>query len=221
MESIDDKYIQVFDDALPSEYCEKIINMFETEKMSNKDSGKIFLEGESSVSELKQSLDFVMTYRSQDDLDSNYINNDWNEVTDYLLRNATDYQVKYTDRLKELGLDEFCKHADCFIYENSLLPRRFTFPQIQKTSIGEKFDWHSDYHTDRLCSFIYYFNDVEGGGETEFRGDKVIEPKRSRLVVFPSGWNYIHRGNPVLAGSKYIATCFSLYTPSVSSHDAD
>ena len=70
---------------------------------------------------------------------------------------------------------------------------------------------------------VYYFNDVEEGGETEFRGDKVIEPKQSRLVIFPSGWNYIHRGNPVLAGSKYIATCFSLYTPtpSVSSHDAD
>ena len=208
-----DNYIQVFDHALPSDFCKKIIGMFDREKITNKKSGTVYVEGESKVTNLKQSLDFVMFPRSEEDLES-FNNKDWNIMMEYLMSNATDYQVKYIERLKGLGLDEYCKHSESFIYENILYPRTFTFPQIQKTSVGEKFDWHIDYYSDnRLCTFIYYLNDVEEGGSTEFRNDKVIEAKEGRLVVFPSGWNYIHRGTAVLAGSKYVVTCFSVYAP--------
>jgi hypothetical protein len=207
-----DNYIQVFDHALPSDFCKKIIGMFDREKITNKKSGTVYVEGKSEVTNLKQSLDFVMCPRSEEDLES-FNNKDWNNMMEYLMSNSTDYQVKYIERLKGLGLDEYCKHSECFIYENILYPRTFSFPQIQKTSVGEKFDWHSDYYSNRLCTFIYYLNDVEDGGSTEFRNDKVIEAKEGRLVVFPSGWNYIHRGTAVLAGSKYVVTCFSVYAP--------
>ena len=205
-----DNYIQVFDHALPSDFCKKMIGMFDREMTKVLCLGykKYWnVEGESEVTNLKQqSLDPVK-----------FNNKDWNIMMEYLMSKATDNQVKYIERLKGLGLDEYCKHSESFIYENILYPRTFTFPQIQKTSVGEKFDWHIDYYSDnRLCTFIYYLNDVEEGGSTEFRNDKVIEAKEGRLVVFPSGWNYIHRGTTVLAGSKYVLTCYSVYAPKVT-----
>lgn len=84
---------------------------------------------------------------------------------------------------------------------------------IQKYNVNEGFyHWHSDFINNkhkinliRLLSFIWYLNDVTDGGETEFLKGK-IKPRAGKLIIFPSSWNYYHKGNMPLSNDKYIIT---------------
>ena len=56
-----------------------------------------------------------------------------------------------------------------------------------------------------------YLNDVKEGGETEFlHFSKRVKPKTGRIVIWPAGFPYVHRGNPPLSGEKYILTSWML-----------
>jgi hypothetical protein len=84
--------------------------------------------------------------------------------------------------------------------------------KIQKSMPGEGYNvFH--YETDglrdsrRILVFLLYLNEVEEGGETEFRYLKVrYKPKSNRLILFPAGFTHTHRGLPPLSNDKYIAT---------------
>jgi hypothetical protein len=74
--------------------------------------------------------------------------------------------------------------------------------------------WHYENYSgepsmkDREMAFMWYLNDVSGGGETEFRFQKrKIEPKVGLAAIFPAFWTHTHRGNPPSKGQvKYIIT---------------
>jgi hypothetical protein len=59
---------------------------------------------------------------------------------------------------------------------------------------------------------MVYLNDVEEGGETEFlyQGLK-IKPEKGTLVVWPSSYTHVHRGNPPYSNDKYIITGWGQY----------
>lgn len=84
--------------------------------------------------------------------------------------------------------------------------------RIQKTLPGEGYHvWHFEScgadKAQRITAWMIYLNDVDEGGETEFLYQhKRIEPKAGRLVVWPTAYTHIHRGNPPLKGEKYILT---------------
>lgn len=81
---------------------------------------------------------------------------------------------------------------------------------VQKTKANEGFyHWHCDNgRTEhRVLTFIWYLNTVDKGGETEFyyQGKK-IKPEAGKLLIFPSFWTHLHRGNMPLSCDKYIVT---------------
>jgi len=84
--------------------------------------------------------------------------------------------------------------------------------RLQKTKISQGYHmWHSDGAAratcDRILGIILYLNDVKEGGETEFLYQKLrIKPKQGTLIIFPTSFQYVHRGNPPLSGDKYILT---------------
>ena len=84
--------------------------------------------------------------------------------------------------------------------------------KAQKTTIGGGYHtWHYESFNrgtcNRVLAFIFYLNDVEEGGETEFLYyPKRVKPQTGRLLVFPCGFPHTHRGNPPLSGDKYILT---------------
>lgn len=84
--------------------------------------------------------------------------------------------------------------------------------KIQKTKPSEGYHiWHAEkdgiQNSYRILSFILYLNDIKKGGETEFLYQRErIEAKRNRLVLFPSAFTHVHRGNPPLEEDKYIFT---------------
>ena len=73
--------------------------------------------------------------------------------------------------------------------------------------------WHSEDNsvmaTRRVLVNMMYLNDVDEGGETEFLYQSMrVQPKKGRVVIWPSGFTHTHRGNPPLTGEKYIATAW-------------
>ena len=64
----------------------------------------------------------------------------------------------------------------------------------------------------RAAVYSVYLNDVEEGGETEFlHFSKRVKPKAGRIVIWPSSFPYLHRGNPHLSGEKYILTSWLVF----------
>ena len=97
------------------------------------------------------------------------------------------------------------------------VPFHFTCLKIQKTLPTEGYHvWHIEHgkgfdNEARAFVFSIYLNDVEDGGETEFlHFSKRVKPKTGRIVIWPAGFPYVHRGNPPLSGEKYILTSWMM-----------
>ena len=64
-----------------------------------------------------------------------------------------------------------------------------------------------------MLVWTVYLNDIDKGGETEFLyQSERIKAKKGRVVFFPANWTHIHRGNPPLSETKYIATGWYNFT---------
>ncbi|WP_252728259.1 2OG-Fe(II) oxygenase [Alteromonas sp. C1M14] len=80
--------------------------------------------------------------------------------------------------------------------------------------------WHSEVYPQlphnealhRVLLFMFYLNDVEEGGETEFYyQQQCIQPKVGRMVIAPAGFTHTHRGNVPVSNDKYILTSWMLF----------
>lgn len=58
----------------------------------------------------------------------------------------------------------------------------------------------------RILTYIWYLNNVEIGGETEFGGNVKIKPETGKLVLFPASWTFPHCGLMPIDNDKYIVT---------------
>ncbi len=68
---------------------------------------------------------------------------------------------------------------------------------------------HSDFNPHnfakiRLFTYIWYLNDVNEGGETEFIDGTKIKSETGKLIFFPATWPYVHIGNMPISNDKYI-----------------
>jgi prolyl 4-hydroxylase len=66
--------------------------------------------------------------------------------------------------------------------------------------------------SNRYLVFLWYLNDVEQGGETEFCDlDIKVTPRTGRLLMFPPYWMYQHAGRPPISGDKYILSTYLMF----------
>ena len=64
----------------------------------------------------------------------------------------------------------------------------------------------------RFLVLFVYLNDVEEGGGTEFPDlDLTISPVCGTMLLFPSTWTYLHRGNTPISNDKYILGSYLHY----------
>ena len=50
-------------------------------------------------------------------------------------------------------------------------------------------------------------NDVEEGGELEFLHQNLrFKPRKGDFLIWPAHFTHMHRGNPPISNTKYIAT---------------
>lgn len=95
---------------------------------------------------------------------------------------------------------------------NDAAKHRIRSMKLQKTLTGEGYHvWHfesdSPERADRICAWGIYLNTVDQGGETEFLYQGIRIPAvQGTLALWPAGYTHTHRGNPPLAGEKYLLT---------------
>lgn len=80
--------------------------------------------------------------------------------------------------------------------------------------------WHSEVYPQlghnealhRVVLFMFYLNDVEEGGETEFfYQQRKLKPVKGSMVIAPAYFTHTHRGNMPKSNDKYILTSWVLF----------
>ena len=199
-------FIMVFPDAVSSVYCEKLMERFEFfKKTRGEGRGKIWdrQTQERSTSKLEKEDE---TYFLGGDGGNHLPPMPGDDVL-----YATDsFLLEELTRIVWHCYDQYAKEFAII----STLERHFISPavRIQKTQPGGGYHiWHTDngnmYTSRRIIVLNLYLNTVEEGGETEFLyQNKRVSAEQGTMLLFPASWTHVHRGNPPLAGNKYIAT---------------
>jgi|TARA_B100000902_G_scaffold370633_1_gene395907 hypothetical protein len=182
-------FIGVYDNYITEEECNKAIKIYEDENRFNHTLNR--LRGENISILKKQDQQF---FASPNNIDV------WWEAVKPMMVN---FDIAWNHYLKHTGGDD--------AYDGG--PFHFTTLKIQKTLPTEGYHvWHIEHgkgldYGSRAFVFSIYLNDVEEGGETEFlHFSKRVKPKKGRIVIWPSAFPYLHRGNSPLSGEKYILT---------------
>lgn len=80
--------------------------------------------------------------------------------------------------------------------------------------------WHSEVYPEkgpndglhRILLFMFYLNDVEEGGCTDFHyQNRSIQPKAGTMVIAPAYFTHTHRGAVPISNDKYILTSWVLF----------
>jgi len=185
-----DRFVGVFDGFIPEDYCDRVINYFES--ASSAGFGYNRMEDERISKHMK---DDVAVYATAEKLISELpLRGLTNEFADKFWKEC------YSAYVQQFSvLHEHDKHA-IFDYK------------IQKTAIGGGYHiWHcedcSREQCGRILVWMLYLNDVEEGGETEFLYLPMrVKPKKGRVVIWPAGFTHTHRGNPPISNEKYVVT---------------
>lgn len=184
-----ENFIGIFDDVLAPHECQPIINYFENLRSLNLVYTRQQLnDGAPHVKQDETAFPFqhdtILTYKKNPVLET-FLHKFWACYQQY----ASTYSV----------LSESETHGINAI-------------RIQKTLPGQGYHhWHyessSSSVSSRLIAWSLYLNDIEHGGETEFLYlHKRVSAKAGRLLIWPAAFTHAHRGNPPLAGTKYLLT---------------
>ena len=180
-------FIGVYDNYITEEECNKAIKLFEDQNKFNNTLNRIDFE-QAPVTQ-KQDQQYFAGAKD--------IGIWWEDLKSLIVN----FDMAWNHYIKNTGADT--------AYDSFL----FTDMKIQKTLPTEGYHvWHIEHgkgfsNEPRAFVFSVYLNDVKEGGETEFlHFSKRVQPKAGRIVIWPAGFPYLHRGNPPLAGEKYILT---------------
>ena len=187
-----DNFIGIYDNYILPEECDKAIKLFEDQNKFNNTVNRIAFEKASVLQ--KQDQQFFAASGNMDLW--------WEEVKTMMIN----FDLAWSHYIKNTGGDNAYG-----------VPFYFTALKIQKTLPTEGYHvWHLEHgkgfdNEPRAFVFSIYLNDVEEGGETEFlHFSKRVKPKKGRIVIWPAGFPYVHRGNSPLSGEKYILTSWMM-----------
>jgi len=188
-----DNFIGVYDNYITKEECNRAIKLYEDENKLKKTINRVVVE-KASILEKKDTQYFAQSYN---------LEVWWSELKTMIFN----YGMAWKHYDKNIGAAAAYGNIDF----------QLTSLKIQKTLPTEGYHlWHVEHgqgFVNEPRAFVYsiYLNDIEEGGETEFlHFSKRVKPKAGRIVIWPAGFPYLHRGNPPLSGEKYILTSWML-----------
>lgn len=176
------EFIEVYEDALQSNTCKTLIDIFE----NNKD------KQERIENDKKPNF-------TQFNFTKN-LTKDYEKIHNQVIKTVLSYKEKYYTMID----------PRVFPSENSFEQFRIKKYSDKNDLFDTHVDVKDHESSRRFLAFMFYLNDVECGGETIFHEKKVI-PKTGTLLVFPPLWMFPHRGEPPLKGSKYIMSTYLHY----------
>ena len=138
----------------------------------------------------------------------NIVDTDIKDSLDCTLDGQTDVGHKYGNHLDSCISQYIDKYPDCNtctewgIVENVRM--QYYVPgggfKIFHTERASK-------NNDRHLVFMTYLNDIDDGGGTEFKLQKMkVKAEKGKTVIWPSDWTHTHRGIVSPSQEKYIVT---------------
>ena len=104
-------------------------------------------------------------------------------------------------------------------FNNEISIKSITEISALRYGVGGHYKFHTDHHfkIPRTLSLIYMVNDEYEGGPLCFKGPrtidteilKKIEPKKNRLIVWPSSHLFPHAVESVKKGVRYTIVCWA------------
>ena len=189
-------FIGVYDGYIPDEACDQAIELFNKYQEFNKVFSRFTSEG--ATQDFKNDKQLFCTGDVLTDQEFN-------------VNKLKLLMVNFDMALKHYYTEKNVKKytADDIITDHV---------KIQKTMPSQGYHvWHVEHgqgreNEKRVLVYSIYLNTVEDGGETEFLyQSQRVKPVKGRIVIWPAGFPYVHRGNPPLSGEKYILTSWINY----------
>jgi len=188
-----ENFIGIYDNYITKDECDKAIKLFDQQNNFQKTLNRKKFENARTVE--KKDMQY---FASSDNL-----NVWWSELKSLVFN----FDLAFKHYIEETGAED--------VYENGEF--YYTQLKVQKTLPTEGYHvWHIEHskgyeNEPRAFVFSIYLNNVEEGGETEFLNQSIrVKPKTGRIVIWPAGFPYVHRGNPPLSGKKYILTSWMM-----------
>ena len=167
MEILSD-YVRVYDDALESSFCKKLVGFFEANKVFH---DPVDNEGRPTFTQYNLTESLGASHPFSKELASACKKHTKKYVDDLNIKFLPEKHSWEMFRIKKYspgGKDRFDEHVDVADYKSAK----------------------------RYLAFFVYLNDVEEGGETLFSGYNGdmnhIKPKSGRMVIFPPLLSLIH-----------------------------
>ncbi|WP_394393351.1 2OG-Fe(II) oxygenase [Shewanella woodyi] len=218
-------FIEVYPNAIPEDLCDRLIETFEKHQgvVDGRTGNGVDLTKKVSRDLTLDSFEELFPLR--------------NELLSYTLKHSTSYFNKYAmalmgavsvqvadekgqgvtlvpDNYQTLG-EPRAEALVKYLYRSGTI-------NVQKypKSLGGYPHWHSEQfpqagHNEalhRVVLYMFYLNDVEEGGETEFfYQERKLKPKKGTMVIAPAGFTHSHRGNMPISDDKYIATSWIMF----------
>jgi len=175
--------------SLSPEFCALIIQKFEEDDRTYPGTT---LRGDDTT--LKRTRDLSISSLSG-----------WEEVDTQIFEALGPVLAEYGDYCRSLNPELIYMFRNTELADTGYLLQKYD----HDPETPGHYDWHHDYSIDRqgtrLLTFMWYLNEVELGGETEFLNSR-IRPETGKLVIFPAGWQYLHRALPPISNPKWICT---------------
>lgn len=220
-------FIEVIDDVLPADLCQQIITQFEASPhlAPGRTGGGVDLDKKRSVDvSFSEQAEFsalfkpVMEKTGQQLL--RYIEKYFFALVGPIgltVRHPkTGEPVKLThDNFEEVGKPNLANLLNYLFRIGEINAQRYTAQE------GGYPYWHSEVypqlpHNDalhRVLLFMFYLNDVQEGGQTDFYyQNRSVSPKAGRMVIAPAYFTHTHRGQIPKSNDKYILTSWLLFS---------
>lgn len=219
-------FIEVIDNALSPELCQNIITTFDNHKKlaPGRTGGGVDTDKKRSMDvSFSQSPEFQTYHQTVLQTTGNaihhYLKKYYFTIVGPLGLTLPDPQtgkpVKLTaENFETIGLPKLPSLMQHLFRLGDINAQRY-----EKGTGGYPY-WHSEVypqapHNDalhRILLFMYYLNDVEEGGSTDFYyQNKSIQPKAGRMVIAPAYFTHTHRGQIPVSNDKYILTSWVLF----------
>ncbi|MGM0429185.1 MAG: 2OG-Fe(II) oxygenase [Pseudomonadota bacterium] len=220
-------FIETYDNALSNELCQKLIDVFEqsphtfdgrtgggvdTEKKVSTD---LSLNAHPEYQELllkiqqttaRYALEYFKKYRFA--------------LIGPVALTLQHPKTKQPVALTNDNFDEVAKDNEMAIMQKLFRVGAIQMQRYRKGK-GNYNYWHCEAYPQkgsteplhRALLFMYYLNDVDDGGETDFYyQDRSLKPKAGQMVIAPAYFTHTHRGRMPVSNDKYILTSWILHS---------